>query len=69
VAALIDKELEKRYVMSQRDVSALFDSDDVREETTQVITTPAAPPAVVPATQGGDVPAAVIVQPPVEGGS
>jgi hypothetical protein len=69
VAALIDKELEKRYVRSQRDVRALFDSEETRAETTQVITTPAAPPAVVPGVQGTEVPAAVIVQPPTEGGS
>jgi hypothetical protein len=69
VAALIDKELEKRYVRSQRDVRALFDSEEAGEEATQVITTPAAPPAVVPGAQGADVPAAVIVRPPTDGGS
>ena len=69
VAALIDKELEKRYVRSQRDVGALFDSEETREETTQVITTPAAPPPVVPGAQGADVPAAVIVRPPTDGGN
>jgi len=67
VAALIDKELEKRYVMSQRDVRTLFDSQSEREETTQVNSTPAAPPAVVPGAQGADIPAAVIVRPPTEG--
>jgi hypothetical protein len=66
-AALIDKELEKRYVMSQRDVRTLFDSQSEREETTQVNSTPAAPPAVVPGAQGADIPAAVIVRPPTEG--
>jgi len=67
VAAFIDKELEKRYVTSRRDVRGLFESENERVETTQVTSTPAAPSAVVPSAQGADTPAAVIVRPPTEG--
>lgn len=64
VAGQIDRELERRFLMSQRGVDALFDSNTEREATTQVTTTPAAPLPVVPATEINTVPAAVIVQPP-----
>jgi len=67
VAAQIDRELEKRYLMNQRDLSELFDSEYRREETTQIHTTPAAPQGVVPNTQNTNFPAAVVVQQPAAG--
>jgi hypothetical protein len=63
VAAQIDRVLEKRYLMNQRNVSDLFDSETNREQTTEAITSPAAPTTVVPPTQSTESPAAVIVQP------
>jgi len=68
IAAHIDRELEKRFVMSQRDVSALCDSEDSAEETTEITTTPAAPPAVVPSNPTAGTPDAVIVRPPAQEG-
>jgi hypothetical protein len=64
VAAHIDRELEKRYVLSRRDMSGLFDSEPTRENAVEVIGTPAAPAPVVPAQGANGVPAAVVVQPP-----
>ena len=63
VAAKIDRELERRYVLSRRDMSGLFDSDISREEGVDIISTPAAPAPVVPAQETNGMPAAVVVQP------
>lgn len=67
VAAQIDRVLEQRFLMNQRNVSELFDSGLPREESTQINTTPAAPPGVVADTQNTNVPAAVVVQPTAAG--
>lgn len=65
VAAQIDREFEKRYVMSQRNMGDLFDSEPPRESTTEVIGTPAAPAPVVSDAPAGTVPAAVVIQPTI----
>ena len=62
VAAHIDRELEKRYVLSRRNMSGLFDSEPTRENAVDVISTPTAPTPVVPAQGANGVPAAVVVQ-------
>ena len=67
VAAKIDRELERRYVLSRRDLSGLFDSEPTREDSVDIISTPEAPDPVVPAPEANGVPAAVVVQqPPVD---